>query len=256
MSQKIQWTKPVCQLDSDSLYIGQTDADLDVYARDGSYLIPGGCIDVEPPETRDGHAARWTGEAWEYIPDLRGKTAYQTADGQAVTIDTVGELSDGLTFEERPSLWHTWDGKKWMISEESKVEQLNQVKAVKLDEINGKAQEFVWQVSKAYEVPEFERQTWSMQAAEALAWEQNPSAPTPLLAQIAADRECDLDGLRAKALQKAKQFAALSASVAGQRQAYADRLEQAQDVDKVEAISPVYNLPTHPVQASSDVDNL
>ncbi|SUA36361.1 putative phage fiber-spike protein [Neisseria zoodegmatis] len=253
---QIVWQKPVCQLDDNGLYLGQVDAHLDINARDGSYIIPGGCIDVEPPETRDGHAARWTGEAWEYIPDHRGQTAYRTADGQAVILDAVGELSDGLTFEERPSLWHTWDGKKWMISEESKVEQLNQVKAVKLDEINGKAQEFVWQVSKAYEVPEFERQTWSMQAAEALAWEQNPSAPTPLLAQIAADRGCDLEGLRAKALQKAKQFAALSASVAGQRQAYADRLEQAQDVDKVEAISPVYHLPTHPVQASSDVDNL
>ena len=42
MTQNIQWTKPVCQLDADHLYIGQTTADLDIMARDGSYLIPAG----------------------------------------------------------------------------------------------------------------------------------------------------------------------------------------------------------------------
>ena len=39
MTQNIQWTKPVCQLDADHLYIGQTTADLDIMARDGSYLV-------------------------------------------------------------------------------------------------------------------------------------------------------------------------------------------------------------------------
>ncbi|SAY50948.1 hypothetical protein [Neisseria weaveri] len=103
MTQNIQWKKPVCQLDDNGLYLGQTEAELDVYAKDGSYIIPGGCIDVEPPENRDGHVARWTGEAWEYIPDHRGKTAYQTADGQAVMVVTAGGLSDGLTFTAPPS---------------------------------------------------------------------------------------------------------------------------------------------------------
>ena len=36
MTQNIPWTKPVCQLDADNLYIGQTTADLDIMARDGS----------------------------------------------------------------------------------------------------------------------------------------------------------------------------------------------------------------------------
>ena len=38
---QIQWTKPVCQLDSDGLYLGQAEAELDIYARDGSYIMPG-----------------------------------------------------------------------------------------------------------------------------------------------------------------------------------------------------------------------
>ena len=52
-------TKPVCQLDTDNLYLHQTEADLDPLAEDGSYLLPAGCIDAEPPEARAGFAARW-----------------------------------------------------------------------------------------------------------------------------------------------------------------------------------------------------
>ncbi|HFC8518896.1 TPA: tail fiber assembly protein [Neisseria weaveri] len=247
MTQNIQWKKPVCQLDSDGLYLGQTEADLDINARDGSYIIPGGCIDTAPPEPRDGHAARWTGEAWEYIPDHRGKTAYQTADGQAVMVVTAGGLSDGLTFTAPPSHWHTWDGKQWALAEQDAAEWLAQAKAAKLAEINAAAQSYVCHLSKSNDVPEFERQTWPLQANEALAWEQDPSTDTPLLAQIAAARGCDLDGLRGKALAKAKQFAALSATVAGQRQAYADRLDAAQEVAAVAAIEPVYQLPQEAV---------
>lgn len=184
----------------------------------------------------------------------RGETAYYYQHNGRGTLIVKDDAV--VVIPPAPSRYHVLQDGEWALTPTAAEQQFADAKAVKLDKINRAAQEFVWQVSKAYEVPEFERQTWSKQAAEALAWEQNPSAPTPLLAQIAADRGCDLDGLRAKALQKAKQFAALSASVAGQRQAYVDRLEQAQDVDKVEAISPVYHLPTHPVQVSSDVDNL
>ena len=58
MTQQIQWTKLVCQLDAEGLYVGQAEADLDVYARDGSYILPGGCIDTAPPEAREGMAAK------------------------------------------------------------------------------------------------------------------------------------------------------------------------------------------------------
>ena len=113
MTQNIQWTKPVCQLDANNLYIGQTTADLDPLAEDGSYLLPAGCIDAEPPETRAGFAARWLPERaeWQYLPDHRGKTAYQTSDGAAVVIDKVGELPDELTFTPREQEHQTWDAK-------------------------------------------------------------------------------------------------------------------------------------------------
>ena len=92
-------TKPVCQLDADGLYLHQTVADLDPLAEDGSYLLPAGCVDTAPPENRAGFAACWLPEKaeWQYLPDHRGKTAYQTSDGAAVVIEKVGELPAGLT---------------------------------------------------------------------------------------------------------------------------------------------------------------
>ena len=113
-------TKPVCQLDADSIYLHQTVADLDPLAADGSYLLPAGCIDTQPPEARTGFAAKWLPEknAWQYLPDHRGKTAYQTSDGAAVVIEKVGELPDGLTFTPRENEYQTWDAKAkvWVLT--------------------------------------------------------------------------------------------------------------------------------------------
>ena len=113
-------TKPVCQLDADSLYLHQTVADLDPLAADGSYLLPAGCVDTQPPEARAGFAAKWLPEknAWQYLPDHRGKTAYQTSDGAPVVIEQVGELPDGLTFAPRENEHQTWDAKakSWVLS--------------------------------------------------------------------------------------------------------------------------------------------
>ena len=59
---------PVCQLDSDGYFIGVTVADLS--REDGTYLIPGGCVDAPAPSIPDGNRARWTGTkfAFETIP--------------------------------------------------------------------------------------------------------------------------------------------------------------------------------------------
>ena len=112
-------TKPVCQLNADNLYLHQTVADLDPLAEDGSYLLPAGCIDAEPPETRAGFAARWLPERaeWQYLPDHRGKTAYQSSDGTTVVIEQVGELPAGLTLLPRENEYQTWDdkAKAWVL---------------------------------------------------------------------------------------------------------------------------------------------
>lgn len=80
-------------------------------------LPPDNALRIEPEE-RTGF---WPCEAegkWQYLPDHRGKTAYQTSDGAAVLIEKVGELPDGLTFTPRENEHQTWDAKAkaWVLT--------------------------------------------------------------------------------------------------------------------------------------------
>ncbi|MFC3873802.1 hypothetical protein [Neisseria musculi] len=116
-------------------------------------------------------------------------------------------------------------------------------KAAKLAEINAAAETFVSRAAELDKVPAFEVATWPLQAAEAQAWAANSEADTPVLAGIAAARGLDLDKLRAAALKKSKAYAALSAAVAGQRQALADKLDKAKTLKAVEAVAVSYTMP-------------
>ncbi|OAM25893.1 hypothetical protein A7P95_10850 [Eikenella longinqua] len=80
-------------------------------------LPPDNALRIEPEE-RTGF---WPCEAegkWQYLPDHRGKTAYQTSDGAAVVIEKVGELPGGLTFTQRENEHQTWDvqAKAWVLT--------------------------------------------------------------------------------------------------------------------------------------------
>ena len=243
---QILWTKLVCQLNENNIFICMAEADLDVYARDGSYLMPAGCVDVEPPEPRQGYAAKWVDSQWQYLTDLRGQTAYNTETGEAITIEEIGELPAGLTLLPRPDELHDWTNGAWQLNKDKAAEQaaqqLQTAKDEKLSEINATAQAFVEQNARLAEYPQFEQSTWPEQQRESFAWEQNPETETPMLAIIAAKRGIDLDKLRAAALRKAKEFSILSATVAGQRQHYADLLAKAKNVAAVDAINPIYQV--------------
>ncbi|AJC66905.1 tail fiber assembly protein [Dickeya zeae] len=54
------------------------------------------------------------GAGWEHVPDLRGKTAYRTADGQPQTVTALGELPDGLTLFSPSTAFDKWNGETWV----------------------------------------------------------------------------------------------------------------------------------------------
>ena len=113
-------TKPVCQLDAEGFYVYQTVSDQDPMQPE-NWLIPAGCIEAEPPEVKPEQAAKWQPEkqAWQYLPDYRGKTAYRTDNGQPETVETVGELPAHLTLIAPPGELHQWNGKAWALSKEA-----------------------------------------------------------------------------------------------------------------------------------------
>lgn len=62
-------TKTVYQVGQDGLYLGPTLAD-ESPLEPGVFLIPAGCVEVEPPGTGYNEIQRWTGKEWvvETIP--------------------------------------------------------------------------------------------------------------------------------------------------------------------------------------------
>ncbi|QMT40010.1 hypothetical protein [Neisseria shayeganii] len=215
MTANIPWTKPVCQLDAAGIYVGQAEADLDVYARDGSYLIPGGCIDTAPPEAREGMATKWTGSGWQYLPDHRGQTAYRTADGQALTIDTVGELPEGLTLLPPPDSCHEWDGAAWTLNPAKAAERLDAHRAEETERINaavyGVAQPLL-RFRAEYELRESQARAYadagytgevpSQVAAFATPANLQPQQATDIILQQAAKLHAALDQLATLRMRK------------------------------------------------------
>lgn len=128
---------------------------------------------------------------------------------------------------------------------------LSKAKAAKLHEAATAAQGFIDRVAGLDTVPPFERDSWAAQALEAQAWATDKNAPTPILAGIARARGVPLDDLRAKALAKSNAYTALTASVAGQRQALEDRIRAATDIDALNAVTIRYAPPLIPLAPAS-----
>lgn len=244
----IPQTKLVCQLDENDFYICQTVADADPMQPE-NWLIPAGCIDTEPPESKSEQVAKWQPEtqSWAYLPDYRGKTAYRTDNGQPETVETIGELPAHLTLIAPPSELHQWNGKAWVVdkTKQAEVEKtaFQAAQATKLAELANAAQAFVDLHAKTDIVPAFEQETWAMQGAETRAWVEDNNAPTPVLDGIAKHRGIDRITLIRAALRKTQQYETLAAGVAGQRQALQVQIEQAKTLDDLAAIELTFRLP-------------
>jgi hypothetical protein len=57
--------KTVYQLDQTGAYLGETIAH-ESPLEPGVYLIPGGCVEIAPPETKEGEVAIWDG-VWTLV---------------------------------------------------------------------------------------------------------------------------------------------------------------------------------------------
>jgi hypothetical protein len=105
------------------------------------------------------------------------------------------EVVDGrvVIVPVKPSEFHDWDTKsnQWILSTAKaaklKAAELAAAKSAKLSEIATAAQALIDQI--VFDAaPAFERETYALQAAEALAWSRDKSAKTPVLDGIAAAR--------------------------------------------------------------------
>ena len=201
-----------CVIDHDGLFVEEQ------YFDDGRQSI-----EAEVPKLQENQAARWTGESWEILPDFRGEVVF-TKDGEEVWKD-IGSLPEGVSLTPLETA------------------NLADLKAAMLTNLNAAAQHFIDAHSGASQVPDFELATWPLQSTEAQAWAADKSAATPILDGIAAARGLDKDKLKAAALKKSLAYSALSAIVAGQRQAIQDQIESAKTKSALDKIKIEFKLP-------------
>ena len=142
-----------------------------------------------------------------------------------------------------PSQYHRLEDGQWILPKDRQPHLLADAKAAKLHRLNEAAQAFIHNAAGLDNVPDFEFASWSIQAAEAKAWAAEPSAPTPVLDQIAASRGIPAATLKAAALRKTLAYERLSAHIAGQRQALQSKIAAAKTQTALDAIEITFTAP-------------
>lgn len=118
--------KTSSQLDAEGYFVGVVIAD-ESPLEPGVFLIPGGAVDLPPPEARAGKRYRPNGlGGWDALDDNRGVQMFLVSSGAPYTSGQVveGERYDGtgpippwLTLSPRPNAWSKWDGNTWIEDE-------------------------------------------------------------------------------------------------------------------------------------------
>lgn len=161
---------------------------------------------------------------------------YQDVDGVYVWSD--GKNIYGTDMPP-PSIYHAWRDGKWVQNEK----MLDTLKEEKLKQLNIASQTYIDRATGGDKLPEFEVQTWAIQAAEAKAWQADKAASTPVLDGIATARGIPADTLKAAALRKTLAYEQLAAHVAGQRQALQSKIEAAKTQAALEKIVIEFTAP-------------
>lgn len=84
--------KTVFQTDENGFFVGATLADPDPLT-DGGWLIPGGCVEVEPPLLSAGQSSKWNGEKWLVI-DPEPEAEPEPVDPAAALAALHAEIND------------------------------------------------------------------------------------------------------------------------------------------------------------------
>lgn len=220
-------------------YLGSEDAKRDQF--DECWIVPSNATLISPiiGDTGSVNIFDEVNQSWSLVPDFRGQEFYQKENGEKVVIEKVGEVPNSLTDKPRPNIWSVFDEKKnaWATDKVKEAEYLAALKVSKQQEAAAFAQLYIDTVTNDY-APTFERESYTLQAAEAAMWSKDKLAKTPILDGIAKTRGVDPDSLKAKALGKSQQYQALCAAVTGQRQALEDQINIAKNIEELEAIQP------------------
>ena len=202
------------------------------YVSEGGSLSAGSYLDA-PPQAKSGFVIVRADNSWQYQSDHRG-SYYNTETGEKVAHTTLGELPDNLTALAPLTEPCKWDGTTWVKDETKAAEFFAQRKASLLIMLANKADTLKSGLLVGY--PQTEIESFYRQEKEALAWQTDKNADTPMLKQIAKVRGVDFDVLVQKVLEKSAQFAVAIGVIIGQRQAFEDRLLALKTMEELTAL--------------------
>lgn len=152
----------------------------------------------------------------KYIELLNGQS-----QGKQIIADKIGYP---VLIDPQPSAAHelNHDTLQWEISAEKQTALFAQQKEVLLNKLADKADQLKNGLLAGY--PQTEIESFYRQEKEALAWQADHNAATPMLTQIAQNRGVPFEILVEKVIEKSAQFAVVIGIIIGQRQAFEDRL--------------------------------
>ncbi|WP_424765420.1 hypothetical protein [Necropsobacter rosorum] len=148
-------------------------------------------------------------------------------------------INENVIFEPKPSNAHEWNGKGWIISAENQTALLTQKKDELIEQLAKKTDTLKSSLLVGY--PQTEIDSFYRQEKEALAYQVNSKADTPMLRQIAQVRGIPFDVLVAKVIEKSSQFAVTIGAIIGARQAFEDRILAATEQSQLDEIEREVN---------------
>ena len=161
-------------------------------------------------------------------------------DGISASITGGGEvwLENGVIkySGKAPSEYHVFDSKSksFKVSNDKKTEFTKRKKENLLNALADKADKIKNDLLAGY--PQTEIESFYRQEKEALAWQANNKADTPMLKQIARIRNIPFEVLVQKVIEKSEQFALAVGVIIGQRQAFEDRLLATKTIEELTAL--------------------
>ena len=159
-------------------------------------------------------------------------------------INSGAKILDDLSIVPKPSEAHEWTGNKWQLNKAKAAELLAHNKQTMIIQLADKVDSLKSSILVGY--PQAEIDSFYRQEKEALAWQADHNAETPMLKQIATVRGVPFELLVQKVLEKSVQFATLIGVIIGQRQAFEDRVNAAEsqdDLDKINSEVEQWQLP-------------
>lgn len=136
--------------------------------------------------------------------------------------------------EEHEAIWR---GNRWVVVPAGGIDHADLLAREKA--IRAEGARLLLALADRYEGPE--RETWSIQEREALAWLADNAAATPMLSAIAAGRGVDMATMVDLVMSNVNAFEAASGAILGRQQGLLDQLwalsgDPAATLDQLQAI--------------------